>query len=84
MLTISIHVPREGHDPTPTPLLPLVLKGFQSTCPARGTTISAEGLEQGRRISIHVPREGHDRRGWTTVVFTVSFQSTCPARGTTR
>ena len=35
---ISIHVPREGHDPPinsanwSTPL-------FQSTCPARGTTI---------------------------------------------
>ena len=34
---ISIHVPREGHDPGLYLEMPLV-KEFQSTCPARGTT----------------------------------------------
>ena len=59
-------------------------KLFQSTCPARGTTISSALWCASRLISIHVPREGHDdttgnRRFWPVPV----FQSTCPARGTT-
>ena len=38
----------------------LTLEKFQSTCPARGTTIH-RGLDCFRvLISIHVPREGHD------------------------
>ena len=34
---ISIHVPREGHDP-PRVVQKERLQIFQSTCPARGTT----------------------------------------------
>ena len=34
---------------------------FQSTCPARGTTIICGVTNFKCRISIHVPREGHDR-----------------------
>ncbi len=34
--------------------------GFQSTCPARGTTGGAFSLAGDVGISIHVPREGHD------------------------
>ena len=58
-LTISIHVPREGHDVQ-------VFDGnianatFQSTCPARGTTKIMLNICPGFSISIHVPREGHD------------------------
>ena len=33
---------------------------FQSTCPARGTTDTGDGVPRGAEISIHVPREGHD------------------------
>ena len=33
---------------------------FQSTCPARGTTPTAQPSPQLCLISIHVPREGHD------------------------
>ena len=56
---ISIHVPREGHD-LRAPRLTHKKSGFQSTCPARGTT-DIDG-ERGavNAISIHVPREGHD------------------------
>ena len=35
--TISIHVPREGHDPHCSAIAS-AMPGFQSTCPARGTT----------------------------------------------
>ena len=35
--TISIHVPREGHDAVVDKQLKTA-DGFQSTCPARGTT----------------------------------------------
>ena len=34
---ISIHVPREGHDPSAKMLMKMLMK-FLSTCPARGTT----------------------------------------------
>ena len=37
-LTISIHVPREGHDAMPSES-GLPRSAFQSTCPARGTTV---------------------------------------------
>ena len=56
---ISIHVPREGHD-MEYYRLKTNLKGFQSTCPARGTTQYSPVLPGLYLISIHVPREGHD------------------------
>ena len=59
LITISIHVPREGHDLYKKIRL-ITGKIFQSTCPARGTTRSDAGLDQMPAISIHVPREGHD------------------------
>ena len=37
--TISIHVPREGHDLTQDKIANLQAE-FQSTCPARGTTVN--------------------------------------------
>ena len=56
---ISIHVPREGHD-----ISNLTgrrdFTAFQSTCPARGTTLGSPAMASSREISIHVPREGHD------------------------
>ena len=57
--TISIHVPREGHD-WQSIESPDQIQVFQSTCPARGTTdeIMMEFIPN--LISIHVPREGHD------------------------
>ena len=33
---------------------------FQSTCPARGTTVACDAMPLSSVISIHVPREGHD------------------------
>ena len=39
---ISIHVPREGHDQS-IAILRIVLQVFQSTCPARGTTLNLGG-----------------------------------------
>ena len=62
---ISIHVPREGHDP-PSTRCASAAAGFQSTCPARGTTRRGNPRPaRNKYISIHVPREGHDplRRG---------------------
>ena len=57
---ISIHVPREGHDYSFHCYLQL-FHVFQSTCPARGTTVLCVSVLRRRYISIHVPREGHDQ-----------------------
>ena len=38
-------------------------KKFQSTCPARGTTLPRSRSSTKHKISIHVPREGHDSSG---------------------
>ena len=62
-------------------IIPIAL--FQSTCPARGTTVDLTMLVIGQIISIHVPREGHDFDDDLPTVAQVIFQSTCPARGTT-
>ena len=56
---------------------------FQSTCPARGTTIGCRFQDADQIISIHVPREGHDQRELVSWRYGHGFQSTCPARGTT-
>ena len=56
---ISIHVPREGHDRLCMVSMVLI-RPFQSTCPARGTTLPRIRSSTARKISIHVPREGHD------------------------
>ena len=58
-IRISIHVPREGHDVNTTKR-GVELVAFQSTCPARGTTVQVPNPNTARGISIHVPREGHD------------------------
>ena len=56
---------------------------FQSTCPARGTTLFAAHQVCNVGISIHVPREGHDSLYLISSPAASRFQSTCPARGTT-
>ena len=43
-ISISIHVPREGHD-SKTSGNVVTIKLFQSTCPARGTTLGHGGQE---------------------------------------
>ena len=59
-LYISIHVPREGHDILRLSIVTEETR-FQSTCPARGTTLpSRSQYIATMHISIHVPREGHD------------------------
>ena len=105
VVSISIHVPREGHDHPVSPSAQPV-SAFQSTCPARGTTfvhdcalvrcaisihVPREGHDGGYadvghvlHISIHVPREGHDSRHKSLLTIISGFQSTCPARGTTK
>ena len=58
-------------------------KGFQSTCPVRGTTLGAGFQTNGADISIHVPRTGHDTARRRGNDFVPAFQSTCPGRGPT-
>ena len=79
---ISIHVPREGHDPQATGGRKQPRK-FQSTCPARGTTPPAAAASS--RARNFNPRAPRGARHQITVVFLrcTQFQSTCPARGTT-
>ena len=60
-----------------------IISGFQSTCPARGTTKGSLIREHRNKISIHVPREGHDIIHNRRKKSLETFQSTCPARGTT-
>ena len=78
---ISIHVPREGHDQAALAKAQGEVL-FQSTCPARGTTLSL--------ICVQVPKPFQSTcpaRGTTGDIYNgygeVEFQSTCPARGTT-
>ena len=82
MFLISIHVPREGHD--------IYVAGrkitppkFQSTCPARGTTIVISSARISRQnFNPRAPRGARRERAASD--FNVyQFQSTCPARGTT-
>ena len=56
---ISIHVPREGDDSIRLVMMTVPLV-FQSTSPARGTTVVVEVSNKVEVISIHVPREGDD------------------------
>ena len=103
--SISIHVPREGHDQPPL-LCCRPLPYFNPRAP-RGArlkdevnannveTISIHVPREGHdciylfksilidNISIHVPREGHDRALSAIYIMLRIFQSTCPARGTT-
>ena len=80
---ISIHVPREGHDP----------RGHRARLAPREISIHVprEGHDKTRQmqlypereISIHVPREGHDVGGLQVAWLVLKFLSTCPVRGTT-
>ncbi len=60
-MSISIHVPREGHDLT-AEAKAIREEEFLSTCPVRGTTALSPEENDRLVISIHVPREGHDER----------------------
>ena len=79
---ISIHVPREGHDIMPANGL-IVCFSFQSTCPARGTTIDLFTDCGSIAISIHVPREGHDTLSMYMGVSSRNFNPRAP-RGARR
>ena len=79
---ISIHVPREGDDPTcgagksaRTNFNPRPPRGGRPWQPVLYAHVSD--------ISIHVPREGDDPRAKANLVLVLVFQSTSPARGTT-
>ena len=79
---ISIHVPREGHDPGASLPLPAA-RTFQSTCPARGTTSpSSCSLRASCNFNPRAPR-GARRNYLERLCEIIVFQSTCPARGTT-
>ena len=79
---ISIHVPREGHDP---------VHCFNSLNQTISIHVPREGHDDASQtqsndsadISIHVPREGHDDSSVSNCEARRIFQSTCPARGTT-
>ena len=62
---ISIHVPREGHDIEPLPLIRGVAL-FQSTCPARGTTYAT--LPQKHHLPHFNPRAPRGARHLVTDV----------------
>ena len=80
--SISIHVPREGHDLTcSTRSIPLPY--FNPRAPRGARHPQGAPPEQEQYISIHVPREGHDLTTQIITKDTTQFQSTCPARGTT-
>ena len=80
---ISIHVPREGHDCKSKRLIRRHLD-FNPRAP-RGARLIILNIQPSRvAISIHVPREGHDCILYKNARYLVGFQSTCPARGTTR
>ena len=74
---ISIHVPREGHD-TSTNGARSKKQRFQSTCPARGTTLQRAVFQRLYRISIHVPREGHDATKSNTTSVALYFNPRAP------
>ncbi len=77
MMDISIHVPREGHD-TSTNGARSKKQRFQSTCPARGTTLQRAVFQRLYRISIHVPREGHDATKSNTTSVALYFNPRAP------
>ena len=80
--SISIHVPREGHDKLPPALAGSSLN-FNPRAPRGARLFLRYGGRHGAAISIHVPREGHDASRCSSLSTFRAFQSTCPARGTT-
>ena len=70
---ISIHVPREGHDPLP--YSNFRQRGYFNPRAPRGARHAlAPTTESPASISIHVPREGHDyAREWANRMFLISI-----------
>ena len=67
LVAISIHVPREGHD-TAYKFSKLVDTAFQSTCPARGTTIAADtGTTRHEHFNPRAPRGARHQYKWRTL-----------------
>ena len=81
--SISIHVPREGHDLATAPHPPPRLRNFNPRAPRGARPACQRTVLRRGLISIHVPREGHDKAAGFGRVADAIFQSTCPARGTT-
>ena len=79
-LSISIHVPREGHD-TRYSRGNMFWAIFLSTCPVRGTTITTRPKNSNMDISIHVPREGHDSYNLVKGDFRISISIHVPREG---
>ena len=80
--SISIHVPREGHDVSNGRLV-LFTRFISIHVPREGHDPKALVIREVPLISIHVPREGHDLIVVVIAILLSIFQSTCPARGTT-
>ena len=80
---ISIHSPRMGRDPPPSPSWSPRFTKFQSTLPAWGETGRRARHERGAAISIHSPRMGRDGNLITNATAATLFQSTLPAWGET-
>ena len=81
--TISIHVPREGHD-RQSRRKTIAFSVFQSTCPARGTTMTVTRSCVGSTFQSTCPARGTTSGGGGAKSVPLKFQSTCPARGTTK
>ena len=75
-------MPREGHDPDGSSGV-YDFKSFQSTCPARGTTL-CDGRAQCSQEEFQstCPARGTTKKYYQALGAAI-FQSTCPARGTT-
>ena len=80
VLRISIHVPREGDDIQELSFKSMNLE-FQSTSPARGTTVPCARHERRVVISIHVPREGDDYLATTNGAPPLHFNPRPPRGG---
>ena len=70
------------------PADPTVANGydeFQSTCPARGTTLRmVRGARHMNEFQSTCPARGTTPIAINFLLEVIKFQSTCPARGTTR
>ena len=82
LVSISIHVPREGDDAVGF-MIAVDAGKISIHVPREGDDIVFDDILFDKEISIHVPREGDDARSLGSLFATGLFQSTSPVRGTT-
>ncbi len=82
-ISISIHAPREGSDPSSELKRIRKLLYFNPRSPRGERPPDSIGQRRGQCISIHAPREGSDEDYVQSLRDLERFQSTLPARGAT-